>query len=144
MLANWNRNSSIETILVEIRRCVSYLSLPTVIIRGFLSFCLARWRPLIIANSHNLPRARRSKVPKPPPPPPRSLSLLSSVPSPLSLTRIDNFVFPQGPQICSHRVVYVCVGAWACECVYVCVRACASSDDSCACACACVHACVVR
>jgi hypothetical protein len=75
-----------------------------VIIYLFVLFFIVRWPRLVIVNSHNHPRARRSKVPalsptlpaKPPPPPPPD---------------------------CSCCVYVFGVGAWACVCVYVCARA---------------------
>ena len=67
VLCNWTRSSSIETVLVEIRRSVHPHPslLPFTYLEQYFYFCvslflLARWRRLIIANSHNLPRALRS------------------------------------------------------------------------------------
>ena len=61
VLANWNRNNSIETVLVEIRRSV--LPNPCLFIS---SPCISeKWHRLAIASSRSLPRARPFKATTP-------------------------------------------------------------------------------
>ena len=53
VLAHWNRNSSIETVLVEIRRCVRRLKRDIQIYQSLAG----RWDRLTTANSHSLRKA---------------------------------------------------------------------------------------
>ncbi|KAH9915663.1 ubiquitin-conjugating enzyme/RWD-like protein [Fomitopsis serialis] len=56
VLAHWNRNSSIETVLVEIRRCVTHFTLyPLSILMS--TYDTGRWHPLTTGNCPSLPRA---------------------------------------------------------------------------------------
>lgn len=59
VLAHWNRNNSIETVLVEIRRCVCYVLL----LCCTINFASGRWDRSTIASSRNHQRAARSNDP---------------------------------------------------------------------------------
>jgi hypothetical protein len=74
VLANWNRNSSIETVLVEIRRFVlSYILPPSALVLRFFTIAasshthtsmldLERWLRSTIASFPNLPKALPSNA----------------------------------------------------------------------------------
>lgn len=59
VLANWSRNSSIETVLVEIRRSVNNPTCPHV--RAHRSSRSGKWHPSITASCPSLPKVACSE-----------------------------------------------------------------------------------